>query len=199
VILLIDNYDSFTFNLYQLVASLGFECRVVRNDALSVDEILAAQPEKIILSPGPGHPRTAGVTVPLLRRFLEQPFLSVPTLGVCLGHQSIGEAFGAQVIRAKRPVHGKQSKITHDQKGLFLNLPQDLRVTRYHSLVVDQESLPPCLTVTAETSNGEIMGLRHRDLPLEGVQFHPESVATQEGPQILRNFLQNEFPMGART
>ncbi|MGQ9496326.1 MAG: anthranilate synthase component II [Thermoanaerobaculaceae bacterium] len=187
MILMVDNYDSFTYNLVQYLWELvgEREVKVVRNDALSVAEMLALKPEVIVISPGPGRPETAGVCVELL-----QKAASVPVLGVCLGHQALGVAYGARVVRAPQPVHGKTSAIYHQGAGIFRSLPNPFVATRYHSLVVDRESLPPHLEVTAWTEDGLIMGLRHRERPHMGVQFHPESYLTQEGKAMLRNFLE---------
>jgi anthranilate phosphoribosyltransferase len=183
VILLLDNYDSFTFNLFQYLAELGAEVKVVRNDALSVEQALALRPERIVISPGPGTPDQAGISLELIRR------ASVPVLGVCLGHQALGQAFGGRVVRAPRLVHGKASEVRHDGRTLFANLPDPMTAGRYHSLVVDPASVPDCLEVSAWTDGGVVMGLRHRERPLEGVQFHPESILTPAGKDLLRNFL----------
>ena len=187
MILMVDNYDSFTYNLVQYLWELvgEREVKVVRNDALSVGEILALKPEVIVISPGPGRPETAGVCVELL-----QKAAGVPILGVCLGHQALGVAYGARVVRAPQPVHGKTSAIYHQGTGIFRGLANPFVATRYHSLVVDRELLPPQLEVTAWTEDGLIMGLRHRERPHLGVQFHPESYLTQEGKVMLRNFLE---------
>ena len=185
MVLVIDNYDSFTYNLVQYLGELGQELKVVRNDALTVDEIAALKPERIVISPGPCTPKEAGISVDTIKRLAG----SIPILGVCLGHQSIGEAFGGEVVRAERLMHGKTSMIRHDQRTIFRNLPNPFEATRYHSLIVRRETLPSCLEVSAETAEGEIMGLRHRTLPVEGVQFHPESILTRPGKDLLRNFL----------
>jgi para-aminobenzoate synthetase component 2 len=185
VLLVIDNYDSFTYNLVQYLGELGQEVRVVRNDAMTVEQIAALKPERIVISPGPCTPKEAGISVETIKRLAG----SIPILGVCLGHQSIGEAFGGEVVRAERLMHGKTSMIRHDQRTVFRNLPNPFEATRYHSLIVRRESLPSCLEVSAETAEGEIMGLRHRLLPIEGVQFHPESILTRPGKDLLRNFL----------
>jgi anthranilate synthase component 2 len=190
MLLMIDNYDSFTYNLVQYLAELGEDVRVVRNDALSVDDIRKMNPARIVISPGPGTPDQAGVTLQLLERLGAQ----IPILGVCLGHQSIGQVFGGKVIRAQKIMHGKTSMIHHTGKGVFAALPNPFEATRYHSLVVEKSSLPDCLEVTAWTQNDdgsidEIMGLRHKTLAVEGVQFHPESILTQHGHDLLRNFL----------
>lgn len=184
-VLLIDNYDSFTFNLYQAFAMLGFDCRVVRNDAITLEEIERMAPRAVVLSPGPGRPAEAGVTVDVIRRFAGR----FPLLGVCLGHQAIGEAFGGEVVRAPRLMHGKVSPIFHDGKGVYRGLPNPFPATRYHSLVVERRSLPKCLVPTSKTKDGILMGVRHRKLPVEGVQFHPESIMTTEGMRLLGNFL----------
>ena len=185
MILIIDNYDSFTYNLVQYLGEMGEELFVRRNNKITLDEIAELAPEKIVISPGPCTPTEAGVSVPIVQRFGD----SIPILGVCLGHQSIGQAFGAEVIRNYRVLHGKTSPIHHHDIGVFHGLPNPFLATRYHSLVVKRESLPDCLEVTAETEEGEIMGLRHREYPVEGVQFHPESVMTPQGKDLLRNFL----------
>jgi anthranilate synthase/aminodeoxychorismate synthase-like glutamine amidotransferase len=182
-VLVIDNYDSFTYNLVQYLGELGAELEVVRNDVESTDALLARRPDRVIVSPGPCTPNEAGVSVEVMRRF---PEAGVPTLGVCLGHQSLAQAFGGLVIRHE-PVHGKTTEITHDGHGLFAGLPSPLTVGRYHSLVVDPD-LPECLTVTA-TGGGVVMGVQHRELPAHGVQFHPESVLTPDGKRLLENFL----------
>ncbi len=182
---MIDNYDSFTWNLVQSLAELGAEVEVVRNDALPLAALRARQVGGVVISPGPGEPTAAGVSVEVAREF---PARGVPVLGVCLGHQALAVAFGADVRRA-HPVHGKTSAIRHDARGVFRGLASPLRATRYHSLVVDEATLPETLGVTARTPDGEIMGLRHRGLPAEGVQFHPESIATPSGLPLLRNFL----------
>ncbi|HEV2420537.1 MAG TPA: aminodeoxychorismate/anthranilate synthase component II [Candidatus Acidoferrales bacterium] len=185
MILLLDNYDSFTYNLAQYLGQLGQKLAVRRNDEITLDEIARMRPERIIISPGPCTPREAGLSVPIVERFAGK----VPILGVCLGHQAIGDAFGGKVVRAKKIMHGKTSKIHHDRKTIFRGLPQDFEATRYHSLIVERRSLPRCLEISAETSDGVIMGLRHRQFPVEGVQFHPESVLTAAGFSLLRNFL----------
>src|SRR5271169_214658 len=184
MILLLDNYDSFTYNLAQFLGQLGGKLEVVRNDQITLDEIAAKKPERIVISPGPGTPEDAGICVEVIKRFSGQ----IPILGVCLGHQAIGYAFGGKVIRAPEIMHGKTSRIHHDSKTIFRDLPQDFVATRYHSLIVERESLPKELEISAEC-DGLIMGLRHRKLLVEGVQFHPESVLTEAGLQLLRNFL----------
>jgi anthranilate synthase/aminodeoxychorismate synthase-like glutamine amidotransferase len=185
MILLIDNYDSFTYNLAQYVGEMGKKLQVRRNDEIALDEIEKLRPEKIIISPGPCTPREAGESVPIVQRFAGK----IPILGVCLGHQAIGYAFGGKIIRAPKIMHGKTSKIHHDQRQLFRKLPQDFVATRYHSLIVERRSLPRCLEISAETDDGIIMGLRHRKFLVEGVQFHPESVLTAVGFHLLRNFI----------
>jgi anthranilate synthase/aminodeoxychorismate synthase-like glutamine amidotransferase len=191
MILLIDNYDSFTFNLYHFLGDLcapwGVEIEVRRNDALTSQEALAMRPEAILLSPGPCTPNEAGICLPLIGAAAAA---RVPLLGVCLGHQAIGQAFGGRVVRAKEPVHGKVWDVAHRGTDVFAGLPSPFRATRYHSLVVEREGLPPELEATAWTDDGLIMGLAHRDLPIWGVQFHPESIASQHGHDLLRNFLQ---------
>ena len=191
MLLMLDNYDSFTYNLVQYLQTLGAEVKVVRNDALSVDEIAELAPERIVISPGPCTPNEAGVSLELIRRLGP----TTPILGVCLGHQSIGQVYGGDVIRATNIMHGKTSPIRHEGKGVFAGLPDRYQATRYHSLVVDKATLPACLEMTAWTENAdgsieEIMGLRHRGYPVEGVQFHPESILTEHGHALLKNFLQ---------
>ena len=183
--LLIDNYDSFTYNLFHYLGELGAEVVVRRNDALTPDEALALQPSGIILSPGPCDPDKAGICLDLIQAAAGK----LPLLGVCLGHQAIGQAFGGKVVRGPAPMHGKVSNIRHGGRGLFEGLPSPLEATRYHSLVVERESLPEVLEVTAESEDGVIMGLAHRELPIHGVQFHPESIASQDGHRLLANFL----------
>ncbi|MFQ5669476.1 MAG: anthranilate synthase component II [Acidobacteriota bacterium] len=185
MILMVDNYDSFTYNLVQYMAELGEEVKVVRNDALSVEAILGLAPRAIVISPGPGRPEGAGVSVALSRAASGH----VPLLGVCLGHQAIGAAFGAQVVRAPRVMHGKTSLIHHDGKSLFTGLPLPFEATRYHSLVLDRSSIPESLVLTAWTDDGTVMGIRHQEHMVEGVQFHPESILTSSGKAILANFL----------
>ena len=185
VLLMIDNYDSFTYNLVQYLGELGQRVRVVRNDELSVGEIEGLAPERIVLSPGPCTPNEAGVSLELVRRMAGR----VPLLGVCLGHQAIGQAFGGRVVHAKTLMHGKVSSIHHSGAGVFRGLPSPYNATRYHSLAIERESCPAELEVTAWTEDGEIMGVRHRMLPVEGVQFHPESILTEHGHALLRNFL----------
>jgi len=185
MILMIDNYDSFTYNLVQYLGELGADLRVFRNDKITVDEIGALKPEKIVISPGPCTPNEAGVSVETIRTFSG----SIPVLGVCLGHQSLGQAFGGVIIHAPKLLHGKTSQIYHDGRTIFSGLDDPFTATRYHSLVVERDSLPDCLEVSAWTDDGVIMGLRHREHPTEGVQFHPESILTTEGKKLLKNFL----------
>ena len=185
MVLMLDNYDSFTWNLVQYLGELGAAVKVVRNDAMSLDDIEALHPERIVLSPGPCTPNEAGVSVPLVRRFAGR----VPILGVCLGHQAIGQAFGARIVRAQRVMHGKLSSVVHDERGVFADVPSPFNATRYHSLAVERASLPEVLGVTATADDGEIMAIRHRELPIEGVQFHPEAILTEHGRKLLENFL----------
>ncbi len=185
MILMIDNYDSFTYNLVQYLGELGQEIHVVRNNQITTDEIRKLNPTHIVISPGPGSPKDAGVSSEIIREFSGK----VPILGVCLGHQCIGEVFGGRVVRAGRLMHGKTSQIHHDGKGVFQGLPNPFEATRYHSLIVERETFPDCLTITAETDQKEIMGLAHKQHPTVGVQFHPESILTQAGKDLLRNFL----------
>ena len=185
-VLLVDNYDSFTYNLYQYLGELQADVRVVRNDALSAGEALALRPRAIVISPGPGTPDQAGISLELIR----QAAGTVPVLGVCLGHQALGQAFGGKVVRAPKLMHGKTSAIHHDGRTVFAGLPPAFTATRYHSLVVARETVPDCLEVSAWTDDGIVMGLRHRQHPLEGVQFHPESILTAAGKDLLRNFLE---------
>ena len=186
MIALIDNYDSFTYNLAQYLGELGAEVRVFRNDEISVDEVDALAPSHVVISPGPGTPDDAGITLGLIERLAGR----VPLLGVCLGHQAIGQAFGGKVVRAGRVMHGKVSRIRHDATGVFASIPADFVATRYHSLVVERESLPDCLAISAQAEDGEIMGLRHRELAVEGVQFHPEALLTEHGHRLLQNFIE---------
>jgi anthranilate synthase component 2 len=185
MLLVIDNFDSFTYNLVQYLGELGAEPQVFRNDAITLDEIDKREFNGIVISPGPGTPSEAGISIPAIRRFAGE----IPILGVCLGHQAIGEAFGGRIVRAPRPVHGKSCKLTHRGVGVFEGIPDEIEVARYHSLVVERSSLPDVLEVTAETSDGIIMGLRHTSLEVEGVQFHPESILTKTGKQMLTTFL----------
>ena len=189
MIVIIDNYDSFTYNIVQTIGGLGAEVKVFRNDAVDVRFIEALRPERLLVSPGPCTPSKAGISIEAIRYFAGK----MPILGVCLGHQSIGEAFGGETIRAVRLMHGKTSPITHDGKGVFTDLPNPFEAMRYHSLVVSEESLPACLEITAKSDRGELMGLRHRELPIEGVQFHPESIMTPDGIQLLKNFLDEGY------
>jgi anthranilate synthase component 2 len=192
MLLMIDNYDSFTYNLVQYFGELGEDVHTVRNDQIDVAGIAALKPSRLVLSPGPCTPNEAGVCLDALRHFAGK----LPILGVCLGHQAIGAAFGGKVVRAAVPMHGKTSRVHHTGEGVFASLPQDFEVVRYHSLVVERDSLPPELIVTAEVDNGEIMGLRHKRLAVEGVQFHPESILSEHGHAMLRNFLQ-AYPAAA--
>lgn len=185
MILLIDNYDSFTYNVYQAIANLGRSLQVVRNDRITIDEIAAGNYEALIISPGPGTPDDAGVSKEAVRKFARK----LPILGICLGHQVIGEAFGAKVIRAPLPIHGKIAKIQHAGQGLYANLPQPLTAGRYHSLIVERSTLPDCLEITATNDEGLIMGIRHKDFNVQGLQFHPESILTPDGGKLLANFL----------
>jgi anthranilate synthase component 2 len=185
MLLMIDNYDSFTYNLVQYFGELGADVRVFRNDAITLDEIATLAPERIVVSPGPCTPLEAGISVPLIRRFAGE----IPILGVCLGHQSIGQAFGGKIVRAQQVMHGKMSAITHDSRGVFEGLPTPFTATRYHSLAIDRASCPAELEVTATSEDGEIMGVRHRTLDVEGVQFHPEALLTDHGKALLANFL----------
>jgi anthranilate synthase/aminodeoxychorismate synthase-like glutamine amidotransferase len=188
MILMIDNYDSFTYNLVQYLGELGAEVKIFRNDGISVAEIERLRPARIVLSPGPCTPNEAGVTLGVVAQLAGR----FPILGVCLGHQAIGQAFGGKVVKAQRIMHGKVSKIQHDRSGVFRGVPDGFTATRYHSLAVERASLPACLEVTAEAEDGEIMGLRHREFPVEGVQFHPEALLTEHGHAMLRNFLEGK-------
>lgn len=185
MLLVLDNFDSFTYNLVQYFGQLGVEQRVFRNNELTAEEALALDPERVMISPGPCSPNEAGVSLDLIAAFAGKK----PLLGVCLGHQCVGQYFGGQVVRADRLMHGKTSPIRHNGREIFQDLPDPFPATRYHSLIVERETLPSCLEVTAETEEGEIMGMRHKDLPIWGVQFHPESYATEEGMRLLKNFL----------
>ncbi len=185
MLMLIDNYDSFTYNLMHFLGELGAEVTVKRNDAVTVDEVLAAAPEAVVMSPGPCDPDRAGICLEMVERGAGK----VPLLGVCLGHQAVGQAFGGRIARAPDVMHGKMSAIRHNGEGVFAGLPNPFEATRYHSLVVEREGLPDCLEVTAETDDGVIMGLAHRELPIHGVQFHPESIASEHGHALLRNVL----------
>ncbi|GIV06119.1 MAG: glutamine amidotransferase [Fimbriimonadales bacterium] len=185
-VLVIDNYDSFTYNLVQYLGALGAALTVVRNDEISVEQAMALQPDRILISPGPCTPHEAGISIPLIQAAAGK----IPILGVCLGHQAIGAAFGGDIVRAKRPMHGKESLIRHTNIGVFHGTPNPLRAIRYHSLVIERTTLPDCLEITAESEDDhEIMGVRHKLYPIEGVQFHPESVLSEAGMHILRNFL----------
>jgi anthranilate synthase/aminodeoxychorismate synthase-like glutamine amidotransferase len=186
MILMLDNYDSFTYNLVQYLGELGAEVGVFRNDEISVEQVESLRPSHIVISPGPCTPNEAGITLELVARMAGR----VPLLGVCLGHQAIGQAFGGKVVRAKQVMHGKTSRVRHDGKGVFEEVDDDFVATRYHSLVVERASLPACLEVTAQSEDGEIMGLRHRGHAVEGVQFHPEALLTQHGHKMLQNFIQ---------
>ncbi len=186
-LLMIDNYDSFTYNLVQYLGELGADVEVFRNDVASVPELLASAPAGVVISPGPGEPRDAGVSLDMVKACAER---DLPLLGVCLGHQSIGEAFGGRIVRARSIMHGKTSLVEHDGRGVFADLESPFEATRYHSLVVDRGSCPDVLEVSAHTAGGEIMGLRHREAPIEGVQFHPESILTRVGKSLLGRFLE---------
>ena len=192
-VLLIDNYDSFTYNLYQYLGELGADTTVVRNDEISVTEALARRPDRIVISPGPGTPDQAGISVELIKSAAGE----VPVLGVCLGHQALGQAFGGRIVRAPVLMHGKTSEIHHDGRTVFRGLAQPFTATRYHSLVVARDTVPECLEISAWTEDGTVMGLRHRALPLEGVQFHPESILTRAGHDLLKNFLYLDQPLSA--
>jgi anthranilate synthase component II len=185
MVLLIDNYDSFTYNIFQEISELGAEVRVIRNDRITVGDVLRMAPEKVVVSPGPGRPENAGISVSLIKELAGK----IPVLGVCLGHQALGYAYGGKIIGAKRLMHGKTSLIFHDGSGIFAGIPNPFEATRYHSLLVEKETLPDSCKITAWTGDNEIMGLQVKDLPLFGVQFHPESILTKEGINILRNFL----------
>jgi anthranilate synthase component 2 len=193
MLLMIDNYDSFTYNLVQYFGELGEDVRVFRNDQITLDAIAALAPAYIVISPGPCTPNEAGISVPLIKRYAGD----VPILGVCLGHQAIGQAFGGRIVHAKSVMHGKTSAIRHEGEGVFAGLATPLTATRYHSLVIERASLPECLQVTAWSDDGEIMGVRHRDVAVEGVQFHPESILTEAGHDLLRNFLRSRKPVAA--
>jgi len=188
MLLMIDNYDSFTYNLVQYLGELGEDVAVHRNDEITLEEIARLKPARIVVSPGPCTPNEAGVSVPLIREFAGK----IPILGVCLGHQSIGQAFGGKVVHAPQLMHGKTSPIQHEGAGVFRGLPRPFSATRYHSLMVERASLPDCLTVTAWTDDGTIMGVRHKTLAIEGVQFHPESILTEHGHRMLKNFLEEK-------
>ena len=187
MIFMIDNYDSFTYNLVQYMGELGADIQVERNNCISISEIESLKPEKIVISPGPCTPTKAGISVEVIKNFAG----IVPILGVCLGHQSVGAAFGGEIIKAGKLMHGKTSEVRHDGKTLFKNLPNPFTATRYHSLVLNRETLPDCFEITAESEDNEIMGIRHKDLSVEGVQFHPESILTPNGKDLLKNFIDN--------
>jgi anthranilate synthase component 2 len=191
MLLMIDNYDSFTYNLVQYFGELGEDVKVFRNDAITLKEIAAMQPDRIVISPGPCSPAEAGISVATIREFAGK----VPLLGVCLGHQSIGAAFGGEIVHAQQLMHGKTSPVHHEGKGIFAGLPNPLTVVRYHSLAIRRETLPDCLEVTAWTDDGEIMGVRHREFALEGVQFHPESIATEAGHELAEKFLEGSLSL----
>ncbi|TWI60877.1 anthranilate synthase component 2 [Pseudoduganella lurida] len=193
MLLMIDNYDSFTYNIVQYFGELGEDVRVVRNDEITIEEIEALNPDRICISPGPKAPAQAGISVEVLKHFAGKK----PILGVCLGHQAIGEAFGGKVIRAREVMHGKTSPIAHTGEGVFKELPSPFTVIRYHSLAIERASLPACLEVTAWTDDGEIMGVRHKDYDIEGVQFHPESILSEHGHAMLKNFLDRTAPVAA--
>jgi para-aminobenzoate synthetase component 2 len=189
MVLLIDNYDSFTYNLVQYIGEMNVEQTIVRNDKITLDEIRALAPDAIVISPGPCTPKEAGISVPLIKEF----YSTIPILGVCLGHQSIGEAFGGDVVKAPSVVHGKTSEVLHDGKGIFRSIPNRFRAARYHSLVIAPATMPSVLEVTARTEDGVVMGVQHRTYPVFGVQFHPESIATEHGKVLLRNFLEKQY------
>ncbi|MDH4095953.1 MAG: aminodeoxychorismate/anthranilate synthase component II [Betaproteobacteria bacterium] len=190
MILVLDNYDSFTYNLVQYLGELGADVKVIRNDEATVDAVEAMHPERVVISPGPCTPNEAGISLALIGRMAGK----VPILGVCLGHQAIGQAFGGKVVRARQVMHGKVSRIRHDGRGVFAGVPEDFVATRYHSLVVERATLPAALEESARSEDGEIMGLRHRSLPVEGVQFHPEALLTEHGHRMLENFLKGDKP-----
>ena len=194
MIVIIDNYDSFTYNIVQTIGGLGTEVKVFRNDMVDISSIETLKPERLLISPGPCTPSKAGISIEAIRYFAGK----IPILGVCLGHQSIGEAFGGETIRAKRLMHGKTSPVSHDGKGVFTNLPNPFDAMRYHSLVTSKESLPDCLAITARSDQGELMGLRHKELSIEGVQFHPESIMTPDGIELLKNFLAEDYEKSLR-
>jgi anthranilate synthase/aminodeoxychorismate synthase-like glutamine amidotransferase len=194
MIVIIDNYDSFTYNIVQTIGGLGTEVKVFRNDMVDISSIEILKPERLLISPGPCTPSKAGISIEAIRYFAGK----IPILGVCLGHQSIGEAFGGETIRAKRLMHGKTSPVSHDGKGVFTNLPNPFDAMRYHSLVTSEESLPDCLAITARSDQGELMGFRHKELSIEGVQFHPESIMTPDGIELLKNFLAEDYEKSLR-
>jgi len=190
MLVVIDNYDSFTYNIVQTLGGLGAEMKIFRNDEVTVDFVAGLNPDRLLISPGPCTPAKAGISIEAIRHFAGK----IPILGVCLGHQSLGEAFGGKTVRAGRLMHGKTSPVTHDGLGVFTGLPSPFDAMRYHSLVVDEKDLPDCLEVTARTDQNELMGLRHRTLPVEGVQFHPESIMTPDGVALLKNFIDPDYP-----
>ena len=194
MIVIIDNYDSFTYNIVQTIGGLGVDVKVFRNDVVDVSYIEGLRPDRLLISPGPCTPSKAGISIEAIRYFAGR----IPILGVCLGHQSIGDAFGGETVRAARLMHGKTSLITHDGKGVFTDLPNPFEAMRYHSLVVAEATLPDCLEITAKSEQGELMGLRHKELPIEGVQFHPESIMTPDGVQLLKNFLDDNYEKSLR-
>lgn len=189
MLVIIDNYDSFTYNLVQAIGGLGVQVEVFRNDQVDIAFIEGLRPDRLLISPGPCSPEKAGISIAAIRHFAGK----IPILGVCLGHQSVGEAFGGKTVRASRLMHGKTSPISHDGKGIFCNLPNPFEAMRYHSLVVRESDLPACLQVTARSDQGELMGLRHKELAIEGVQFHPESIMTPDGVSLLKNFLRDDY------
>lgn len=189
MILVIDNYDSFTYNLVQYLGEMKAEVKVVRNDKITIDEIRRLKPEAIVISPGPCTPKEAGISVPIVKELYKE----IPILGVCLGHQSIGEAFGGNVVKAPSVVHGKTSEVLHEGKGIFKSIPLKFKATRYHSLVIEPKTLPDSLYITAKTADGVIMGVQHKQYPVFGVQFHPESIATEHGKVLLRNFVEKKY------
>jgi anthranilate synthase/aminodeoxychorismate synthase-like glutamine amidotransferase len=189
MIVIIDNYDSFTYNIVQTIGGMGAEVRVFRNDTVDISFIEGLKPDRLLISPGPCTPSKAGISIEAIRYFAGR----IPILGVCLGHQAVGEAFGGETIRAARVMHGKTSPISHDEKGVFTNLSNPFEAMRYHSLIVNESTLPECLSITAKSDQGELMGVRHRELPIEGVQFHPESIMTPDGIQLFKNFLDSNY------
>lgn len=189
LILIIDNYDSFTFNLVQYIRNIGEEVMVLRNDQVTIEEITSIKPDVILISPGPGNPSTAGICLEVVKEFYQ----TIPILGVCLGHQTIAQAFGGIIKKAVKPMHGKVSAIQHNSQGIFSDLPSPLKVARYHSLIVDEKTLPDCLQISATSEDGEIMALRHKQYPVEGVQFHPEAILTEHGQQMIGNFFENKL------
>lgn len=190
MIVIIDNYDSFTYNLVQTIGGMGARLEVFRNDQVDIASITALKPDRLLISPGPCTPKKAGISIEAIKYFSDK----IPVLGVCLGHQSVGEAFGGETVRARRVMHGKTSPVSHDNKGVFTGLPNPFDAMRYHSLIVSEDDLPDCLMVTARTDIGELMGIRHRSLAVEGVQFHPESIMTPDGQALLKNFIDPDYP-----